>query len=441
MPQPPLHCRWVVPVLLALLAVLAAVPGPANSEKLDFDLGEQVDAPATPYTYAFGGYLESRSQLAPGQGRFLSARQRAHLELSASLAHLQFFANGNFDYDPAVGGWSQVVYPELDECRLRLDTEYLDIAAGNMIVRWGTGDGINPMDLFNPVDQRDPVANARSTKKRAVPMAQIVVQASPLTLEGVVLPVAAYNDPYASGSPWAPLSLRSIRQAARHGTASLDNDARPEGVECGLRASVTLRGWDVALLYYQGYVNDPVYAAVTDGQRTRYEARHPFFRAYGFNFAKGLTAGTLRGELAFKPATLFPARPAAASAKDGLVRTDLLEGVIGLDWTFLANLYVNAQYYFESLPGGNNGADYREFSHGMTFKVSDKFLADALEVGVQGTISWSGQGLSLESYGQYAFDDHWTLTLGAIVWEGASRSLLGQYDANDMVYGKLRYAF
>lgn len=434
---------------LALLAVLALAATARAAPGLDFDLTEKAasqDALAAaaqdaPVTVTLGGYLESRTQLGTSRGALYSARQRLHPELSASLSRLSLFANANLDYDPAVGAWADMVHPELDECRLLLDTEYLDVSIGKMIVRWGAGDGINPMDLFNPVDQRDPVASARSTKKRAVPMVRAVAQTPWLTLEGVFLPFAAVNGPDAAESPWESLALKSIRRAAGAGKAVFDDDTKPVGVEGGLRASVTARGWDLALLSFQGFANEPVYAAIPLDDITLYQARYPHFRAFGFNFAKGLSAGTLRGELVFKPDTVFPGVQTAAANGNGLARTDFLEGVVGMDWTFFSDLYVNAQYYFEALPQGENGAAYRAFSDGMTFKVSDKFLGNALEAGVQGMASFSGDGLSVEAYGQYELDDHWKLTCGVQLWEGPPRSRLGQYDANDMTYLKLRYAF
>ncbi|WP_029459360.1 hypothetical protein [Solidesulfovibrio alcoholivorans] len=434
---------------LALLAFLALAATARAAPGLDFDLTEKAasqDALAAaaqdaPVTVTLGGYLESRTQLGTSRGALYSARQRLHPELSASLSRLSLFANANLDYDPAIGAWADVAHPELDECRLLLDTEYLDVSVGNMIVRWGAGDGINPMDLFNPVDQRDPVASARSTKKRAVPMVRAVAQTPWLTLESVFLPFAAVNGPDAAESPWESLALKSIRRAVGAGKAVFDDDTKPVGVEGGLRAAVTARGWDLALLSFQGFANEPVYAAIPLDDITLYQARYPHFRAFGFNFAKGLSAGTLRGELVFKPDTVFPGVQTAAANGNGLARTDFLEGVVGMDWTFFSDLYVNAQYYFEALPRGENGAAYRAFSDGMTFKVSDKFLGNALEAAIQGMVSFSGDGLSVEAYGQYELDDHWKLTCGVQLWEGPPRSRLGQYDANDMTYLKLRYAF
>ncbi len=113
----------------------------------------------------------------------------------------------------------------------------------------------------------------------------------------------------------------------------------------------------------------------------------------------------------------------------------------GVDWTFLTDLYLNVQYYADALPWGRNSAAQRTFSDGMTFKVSDKFLNSSLETGVQGSLSFSGEGLSTEVYAQYEVDDHWELTTGYIFWDGKETSGLGQFRDNDMIYFKVKYAF
>ena len=66
------------------------------------------------------------------------------------------FANAYFDYDPAGRDWTddndELYYLELNEAYLTVDTERVDFIFGKKMMRWGTGDGINPMDLINPRD-------------------------------------------------------------------------------------------------------------------------------------------------------------------------------------------------------------------------------------------------------------------------------------------------
>ena len=88
-----------------------------------------------------------------------------------------------------------------------------------------------------------------------------------------------------------------------------------------------------------------------------------------------------------------------------------------------------------------SNATCSSYTDGFTFLVSDKYWDSALEAGVQGTVYLSGDGLSVEIYGQYDINDHWKLTAGFLLWDGEEQTILGQYRENDMVYLKLKYAF
>jgi len=412
-------------------------------DDLNFDLEEEYFEQEHAPSYTLCGSVENRTQFGVNQAEFYSFRQRLHLEFSTPPQRYSFFADGDLDYDPAVQNWTDQDYEQfhaqLGKCYFSLDTDFFDLTAGQNIVRWGTGDGINPFDLFNPVDSRDPIANARSLARLPVPMLHAVVQASPCTFEAVFLPQAQVNSPFLSGSPWEGTYLQTLREHAQAGSLLLDDENEPEGVEYGLRSAVTFDGWDLSLIFIRGYTNSPVFKKDTQAGIPSYTAKHPQFTAYGLNFAKGFSRGTLRGELALKPDSTFAASSQADD--DGLVKTDYFQGVIGIDWTFFTDLYLNAQYFMESFPHGRNGAASRPYVDGMTFKIKDLFLDNALELGLQGMLYFSGDGLSLEPYAQYEINDHWKITAGFLLWEGERQGRLGQYDDNDMAYLKIKYAF
>lgn len=50
------------------------------------------------------------------------------------------------------------------------------------MMRWGTGDGINPMDLINPRDYRDPIASARTDGRLPIFLANGIFLLGPVTL-------------------------------------------------------------------------------------------------------------------------------------------------------------------------------------------------------------------------------------------------------------------
>ena len=403
------------------------------------------------------GYVESRNSLrTDADNKFISARQRIWLEAGGPLfSHTRFFTSAALDFDPAAADLSddhETVRAHLKEVFVTVDTDRLDVILGRKMLRWGTGDGINPMDLINPVDHRYPVASGRADTRVPVVLGQTIVRLPTFgslqeaTLEGVVIPLARVNRLNASGSAWESRGLKSLREAAARGTLLLESQDEPdeilEDAEFGLRLAVTFSGWDLALNGFHGHTDSPVFArdrVMSGGKELpRLTPVHPTFSAFGINFAKGLDRSTVRGELALKPD--LPMMLSDETAEPGYVRKQVVEGVVGVDRTFGTNLYTNLQYF------GTITEDARElardrYDQGITYDIHDLFWRDDLEAGVRGTVSFSGQGWTCEPYAEFSLGDDWLLAASFLIFEGSRSGRYGQYTDNDMLTIRLRYSF
>jgi hypothetical protein len=129
-------------------------------------------------------------------------------------------------------------------------------------------------------------------------------------LEGVLIPKAEVNKLSLPNSPWEPKGLKELRRGVESGEIVLSPGEEPDDwfkdSEFAFRVSTVWKGFDLALLYYNGYTDDPAYHRdyLIDG-RMRFTPRYQRYQAYGFNFAKGFERATIRGELAVKPGLLF----------------------------------------------------------------------------------------------------------------------------------------
>jgi len=415
--------------------------------------------------FSISGYLESRNQVrVKDVNEPISLRQRLWLDCylgqdlsacgsPAQAGWIRGFASGYFDYDPAVRDWTddtdELYYVELNEAYLTIDTECMDIILGKKMMRWGTGDGINPMDLINPRDYRDPIASARADARLPILLANGIFMLGPVTFEGVLIPKAEVNEFPLPDSPWEPEGLRDMRRSAESGEIVLAAREEPDNwfkdSEFAFRVSTVTGGFDLALLYYNGYTDDAVYHRdyLADG-RMRFTPCYHRYHAYGFNFAKGFERATIRGELAVKPGLLFPIDsndPSYAKDSDGLVSRDLYQGVIGIDRTFFTNLYVNLQFFTDLIEDGQEALAARRKTHGLTFEISDKFLDDDLTAGFRGMCFTSNDGSASEIFAEYKIGDKWLLAPGCMFFNGPKDSRLGQYGENDMIYLRLRYCF
>jgi hypothetical protein len=467
-------CQQILRCIVFLVFIFFIYLAPSQAIKsdpfknLDFDFSDldnndkKID---NKFGFSIGGYVESRNQLRIKEiHEPISLRQRLWLDCylgrdlsaygsPAQAGWIRGFASAYFDYDPAVRDWTddkdELYYVELNEAYLTIDTERIDFIFGKKMMRWGTGDGINPMDLINPRDYRDPIASARADARLPILLANGIFLLGPVAIEGVLIPKAEVNKLSLPNSPWEPKGLKELRRSAESGEIVLAPREEPdnwfEDAEFAFRVSTVWEGFDLALLYYNGYTDDPVYHRdyLTDG-RMRFTPRYHRYQAYGFNFAKGFERATIRGELAVKPGLLFSIDtddPSYVEDSDGLVSRDLYQGVIGIDRTFFTNLYFNVQFFIDLIEDGQESLAAKRETHGITFEISDKFLDDDLTAGFRGMYFTSNDGSASEIFTEYKIGDHWQIAPGYMFFNGPKDSRLGQFDDNDMVYFRLRYSF
>jgi len=424
-------------------------------EDIEIDLPmEETSEKDTAKNFLIGGYIQSRNQLRVNDiSHPISIRQRLWLDCYIGKGKIRGFINGYFDFDPAVRDWtkdtSELLFVELNEAYVTVDTERMDLILGKKMMRWGTGDGVNPMDLINPWDYRDPIATARADMRLPIYLGDIIFLLGPVTLEGVLIPKPEVNKLSLPGSPWEPKGLRELRKAATSGEIVLAGEKKPsfklKNMEFAFRFSTFLKGFDLAFIYYNGYMDNPVfYRDYLEDGRMQFTPKYIRYDAYGFNFAKGFGRGTTRGEFSIKPVIPFsidPNDPSYKKDNDGLISRNLYQGIIGIDYTFFTNLYVNFQFFFDVIEDGKEMLAQKRITHGITFDISNKFLEDNLTAGFRGMYFTSSEGLAAEIFSEYKIGDNWQVDMGYMSFSGPEGTRLGQYKENDLFYFNVKYSF
>jgi len=368
---------------------------------------------------------------------------------------LRGFVSGTIDIDPIAADLSTGIDTArvyLEEAYLTLDGPAYNLVIGKKIHRIGTGDGINPMDLINPLDYNDPFATGSSDARLPVLLGLATINlpvSGPFqeaSIDIIFLPKGRVNELTPSGSVWESPGLKKLRSGHDEGLYIFDDPNKPDHVfknaEYGIRVAATLLGWDLALIGFYTYLDSPIFKREYKklggiSEKLHITPIHPDFSAFGFTFAKGLDRSTIRGELAVKPD--FP----VTNLNDGFsdyARTTVVEGVIGIDRTFGINLYINLQYFHTWIKGAEGtGNDIQD--QGITYNLYDTFLQDDMTAGIRGILGFTGQGRTFETYIEYQLADDWLFQGSMLFFEGPETGAYGQYHKNDMVTLLIRYSF
>ncbi len=472
---------WVVTILFFLKATFfcltveaqQSVAGDPFAETLAGDpfvenLSLQQESPKEPeqrvLDFLKKGWIESRNQFRLRDGRAISARQRLWIETGSSfsfwsndkkdkaaLSSARFFLSGSVDSDMAAASLSDDhsdFTAAIHEAYITFEGTITDVIIGQKMVRWGTGDGINPLDLINPLDHLDPLASGRGDNRLPVLLGQAVFSLlcpnwiQEMTLEAVIVPLAKVNTLPGKGSAWEPPPLEKMRLSSEQGIFYLEGQDKPaswfEDGKYGLRFAATFDGWDLGIAGYTGMKNNPVFSGkIQDDGSIIITPKHPRINALGVSFAKGLNRSTIRGELAVKPS--FPLQKTSAFLPD-YTRTTMIEFVIGFDRTFSLNRYVNLQYFFTCIPHSSKTIN-KKWEDGITFELSDLFFSDDLKLGISGIAGFSSQGISIQPYAEYKLGDHWLINASVFLFGGSDKGTYGQFDRRDFACLRLRWSF
>ncbi|MEM7100028.1 MAG: hypothetical protein AAF541_17305 [Pseudomonadota bacterium] len=392
----------------------------AAQDPFDFDL---TASESSNLAWHVSGYVESRNQYFEDSNNWNSNRVAGYVEVKwegEEKAGLQWRAYGSVisEYDEETRDYRDPARTEVKEVYLLRDGDQVDVTIGKQRVAWGTADGVSTIDRLNAVDFRDPIGNARTASRRPSWLVRTEAKLSSGILEMVWLPRGRDRKLPEYGSPWEPADLRALRNQERLGLISLDLED-PHKDEWGVRYSSYGEGIDWSVAYFNGYTDGGVDLKQV-GNRLRFTPEH--VETINVSGALGLTSSTLRAEVAYTTGLVV----------DG-VTNDIWQVVLGWDRTFLANLYVNLQLFYDERTATPD--DY-----GATFVVSNNAFDDAATYGLRGQVGKDGQ-LAIEGYFEFDVRDNLTLSTKYLVFDGEAGTALYDYRDNDFLELTLRWDF
>ncbi|MFD2176710.1 hypothetical protein [Veronia pacifica] len=406
----------------------------ANDPLADLDLFKEV-APKS-NGWRTDAYVESRFHIREN-GERLSLRQRFWGQLhyqSNDGVTTQFTDEGVWgglvsvfaDYDPERRSFDDITDIRLHEAYWQYEQQSWRFTVGKRRITWGTSDGRNTFDLINPIDLSDPLASGSNSTRLSTLVAGGQWTSGQHSVELWLLPMAAVNEQPVFGDPWELTSVNQLRRDSRSGKILLTESKAPRHQELAWRYSHHGKGLDYSLLFFDGYIDDPIILRSGDGFFTEYER----YQAYGAQLALGLGQSTIRAEFAYKPD--FP----LASANFIFNPSDVNQLIIGWDRNLESDRYINVQAFFDRYSQPDVPDHY-----GITFALSDQFLNESLTIGVRGLNDFSTHEYAVETYAHYQFDDHLNVKTGRYWINGDEGSIYQDYHRNAFTYFQVSYQF
>lgn len=305
---------------------------------------------------------------------------------SAGLSPSVTSANSLF----SVGGVAPVSL-DLREAYFELNGfifDNVDLKIGRQRIAWGTADKLNPTDNVNALDLSDPWDFGRHLGSDGV---QLSVYAGGIQVTG--LAVAQFTPAVLPTGQWANALMPSAVQVPAGLTlgsvttnVQLPGLSIADSVTAGLRVKGNLLGYDLSVSYLYGrqslpvvdnvVITSPGLPVVNAAAQLVYPREHVF----GADLAGSILGVGVWAEAAvFLPSKVTLTRDASAlgmpvSQSTALDSTPYVKYVVGGDYTFPGNVYLNGQFVhglFQEA-GAGNLEDY--FSVSLEWRLFDEKL-------------------------------------------------------------------
>jgi hypothetical protein len=367
-----------------------------------------------------------------------------------------------------------------------------DCTIGRQRIAWGSGDRINPIDNINPYDMEDIWEFGRHLASDGL---KLNYYRGDFSISGVVIPF--FRPAVLPQGDWMNALMPSLAGTnpyanivSQTDTAILPGLSPSNATNAGFRIKGKLFDWDISASYLYGrdclpilstlnvtLVNQTESAFLADLQdgtidmTVKTEMKYPRFQVAGFDVAGSIwDIGTWAEVAVFfpekvvmpapvpqgipqfsiqtltNPAVMIPLAAMLSGIHDSLVLDDkpYVKFVIGADYTFPANIYVNLQYVHGFVH--ERGSDIEDYLMG---NLDWKLLNDKLK------LTPVGVGLEIKDFNHladsYAFVaqpavtwypvDNAELSLGARIITGKEGTYFGKVRNDDEVFLRCRYSF
>ena len=337
---------------------------------------------------------------------------------------------------------------DLREAVLAAAAGDLDVRVGRQQIVWGEAIGTFITDVVNPKDFREFILNDYTELRIPIWALDVSWRLAPnVTLEGVWTPDTRFNK---IGKRGAEFQFAGPAYRFRNQVVRLPDDAAEFSVarsEGGVRLSALHAGWDGALIYYdeadklsvlaQRRVPQPPGPDIILLQPT-----HPRVHVAGATLAKGFDALVVRSEIAVTVDKRY--ETVDVRDRDGTVRRDTIDCLIGIDGTLFdvdAALQVSQKILTGSVHDVARGGVEGVATTSLALRLTTGFFENTVTAGMLFVVNANRADFRVSPRIDWNVTGALTVSVGVDIFEGARRTLYGQFDGNDRAWMTTTWRF
>ena len=336
---------------------------------------------------------------------------------------------------------------ELREAYLSGPAGPFHLTVGKQQIVWGQADGLKVLDVVNPQDFREFILDDFADSRIPLWSLNAEISVGDFNAQLIWIPDQTYNDLPEAGALYALRAPRFLASVPAGAGVIMRPPARPNNFladsDAGFRLSGFLDGWDVTANYLYHHIDQPApFRTLATGPGGTVATVVPRFKRshlVGGTFSNAFGDFVVRGETGYAFNRFLPAANTADA--DGVVETDQLMQVLGLDWSGLSDTLVSLQLFLDVLTAGADIQGRDRLESTVTVLLRRSFLDDKAAAEVIWLQSVDhGDGLVRPKI-SYEFGDALEVWLGADIFYGRSIGIFGQFSRNDRVTAGARWSF
>lgn len=390
----------------------------------------------------FSGYVRNYSGMLAGNGNsdFIIQQNTFNLNIEKNLGVSSFKVNPMLYHNN-----QDSLTLKLREIYLDLNFDNIDIRLGKQQIVWGKADGVFITDIISPKDLYEFLLPDFNEIRIGVIGAKLNYYLGNNTFEFVWLPVFTPTNLPNDNSVWSPQMNFAI-------PPTFDNSKKEiipslENSEIFMKYSALTEIVDFELM--GGYMFDDDAAMFSTilpnnlgGMNLTITPEYKRLSVAGGSFSTTLGPFVLRGEGAYYFGKYFNTSNPAIN--NGIAKKDYIHYMIGTDFA-LFDVNISAQFiqkaildYEEIIQPNNLFND--EYNNMLTFLAKYSMLNETLDLELFTYYDFEFDDALIRPRILYDFSDAINLQFGANIFTGSSGQF-GQYNYNDMIYGKVIYSF